>query len=196
MKSYITSGEDSVRLLLMTATPITVNPMELIKLLNLCKPPTEQMPETFEEFSHEYLTERGIFSEAGKEKYMNDIAGLLSYLNREFDVRQFAQPIIENVVTEMKTFDNQIEINKKIEYDNLKEIQKIKNKEFTKIKQEPLFHVTSKNFASLIKQCDKIYTKKLNSKCKKDFKEKIKDILNKLKEYKKQNEPHACSSCR
>ena len=86
------------------------------------------MPETFEEFSREYLTERGVFSEHGKEKYMNDIAGLLSYLNREFDVRQFAQPIIENVVTEMKTFDNQIEINKKIEYDSLKEIHKLKNK--------------------------------------------------------------------
>jgi hypothetical protein len=100
-------------------------------------------------------------------------------------VRQFAQPIIENVVTEMKTFDNQNEINKKIEYDNLKEIQKIKNKEFTKIKKEPLFHVTSKNFESLIKRCDKIQTKKINSKCKKDFKEKIKDILQKIKEYKK-----------
>ncbi len=185
MKSYITSGDDSVRLLLMTATPITVNPMELIKLLNLCKLPTEQMPETFEEFSHEYLTERGVFSETGKEKYMNEIAGLLSYLNREFDVRQFAQPIIENIVTEMKIFDNQLEINKKIEYDNLKEIHKLKNKEFTKIKQEPLFHVTSKNFESLIKRCDKIQTKKINSKCKKDFKEKIKDILQKIKEYKK-----------
>ena len=112
---------------------------------------------------------------------MNDIAGLLSYLNREFDVRQFAQPIIENVVSEMKTFDNQRE---KIEYDNLKEIHKIKNKEFTKIKQEPLFHLTSKNFESLIQKCDKIHTKKIHSKCKKNFKEKISEILKKLKEYK------------
>jgi hypothetical protein len=171
MKSYITSGEDSVRLLLMTATPITINPMELIKLLNLCKPPTEQMPETFEEFSHEYLTEKGVFSEIGKEKYMNDITGILSYLNREFDVRQFAQPIIENIITEMKTFDNQSE---KIEYD----------KEFIKIKQEPLFHLTLKNFDSLINKCDKIKTKKIHSKCKKDIKEKINEILKKLKEYK------------
>jgi superfamily II DNA or RNA helicase len=44
MKSYSLSRENSVRLLLMTATPITSNPMELIKLLNLCKLPNEQMP--------------------------------------------------------------------------------------------------------------------------------------------------------
>jgi hypothetical protein len=128
------------------------------------------------------LTERGVFSEIGKEKYMNDIAGILSYLNREFDVRQFAQPIIENVVTGMKTFDNQSE---KIEYENLKEIHKIKNKEFTKFKKEPLFHLTSKNFDSLINKCDKNKTKKIHSKCKKEIKEKINEILKRLKEYKK-----------
>ena len=178
MKSYITSGKDSVRLLLMTATPITVNSMELIKLLNLCKPPTEQMPETFEEFGRDYLTETGIFSEKGKEKYMNDITGILSYLNREFDVRQFAQPIVENIITEMKIGALQ-------EHNSLKETQKIKNNEFIKFKQEPLFHLTLKNFNSLLKKCDQIKTKKIHLTCKKNIKEKIKDILKKITEYKK-----------
>jgi hypothetical protein len=178
MKSYITSGKDSVRLLLMTATPITVNSMELIKLLNLCKPPTEQMPETFEEFGRDYLTETGVFSEKGKEKYMNEITGILSYLNREFDVRQFAQPIVENIITEMKIGVLQ-------EHNSLKEIQKIKNNEFIKFKQEPLFHLTLKNFNSLLKKCDKIKTKKIHLTCKKNIKEKIKNILKKITEYKK-----------
>jgi hypothetical protein len=73
MKSYSLSRENSVRLLLMTATPITSNPMELIKLLNLCKLPHEQMPETFLEFSNEYLNEEGDFTHDGREKYKNEI---------------------------------------------------------------------------------------------------------------------------
>jgi len=51
MNSYEISGADSVKLLLMTATPITQNPLELIQLINLCKPIEEQMPTDFGEFS-------------------------------------------------------------------------------------------------------------------------------------------------
>ena len=94
MKSYAISGKDSVRLLLMSATPITQNPMELIKLLNLCKPMEEQMPTTFADFSKEYLDEAGVFTERGRAEYVDAIAGHVSYLNREKDARQFAQPMI------------------------------------------------------------------------------------------------------
>ena len=57
MRSYELSGVNSVRLLLMTATPITVDAMELIKLVNLCKPAKEQMPDHFYAFTDQYLEE-------------------------------------------------------------------------------------------------------------------------------------------
>jgi hypothetical protein len=96
-QSFQLSGADSVKLVLMTATPITENPMELIKLINLCKPSGEQMPEMFSDFSAMYLDEHGRFTPNGETKYLNDIAGYISYLNREKDARQFAQPIVRFV---------------------------------------------------------------------------------------------------
>jgi hypothetical protein len=99
MKSYRVSGEDSARLLLMTATPITENAMELVKLVNLCKPASEQIPDDFTSFSQDYLNENGRFTEQGKGLFLDRIAGHISYLNREKDARQFSQPIIEKVLT-------------------------------------------------------------------------------------------------
>ena len=99
MNSYSISGRDSVRVLLMTATPITENGMEIVKLINLCKPIDEQMPEEFSVFSEEYLKEDGDFTKEGETKYLDNIAGHVSYLNREKDARQFAQPILEKVMT-------------------------------------------------------------------------------------------------
>lgn len=101
MKSYEISGDNSVRLMLMTATPITTKPMELIQLINLCKPLSQQMPATFDEFSSEYLDGQGDFTERGRYKYLDDIAGYVSYLNREKDARQFAQPIVTHVSVPM-----------------------------------------------------------------------------------------------
>jgi len=98
MRSYAISGEDSVRLLLMTATPITESPMELIQLMNLCKPIDEQLPHTFESFSSTYLNDEGNFTEKGEQQYLDSIAGHISYLNREKDARQFSQPIVKRVM--------------------------------------------------------------------------------------------------
>ena len=189
MKSYSLSRENSVRLLLMTATPITSNPMELIKLLNLCKLPHEQMPETFLEFSNEYLNEEGDFTHDGREKYKNEITGIISYLNREFDVRQFAQPIIETILTdftppeylERKMFDP-----KKINSE-YKKLKKIKNDELTHLKNNPLLKLTQKHFKSIVDKCQLFNNKTKKNKympCKREIMEKVKELLEKLKLYK------------
>ncbi len=109
MKSYEISGDNSVRLMLMTATPITTKPMELIQLINLCKPLSEQMPASFDEFSNKYLDVQGEFTEAGRYKYLDDIAGYVSYLNREKDARQFAQPIVTHISVPMVKNEELIE---------------------------------------------------------------------------------------
>ena len=99
MYSYQYSGADSVKVLLMTATPITKDPMELIQLMNLLKPASEQMPADFSNFSAKYLNEKGEFTEHGRSLYLDDIAGYISYLNREKDARQFSQPQIHHIET-------------------------------------------------------------------------------------------------
>jgi hypothetical protein len=105
-KSYAISGPDSVKLLLMTATPITKNPMDFITMLNLLRDKDKQLPSQFQEFRGKYLTKEGLFKKTGKFAFLNDIAGYISYLNRERDPRQFAQPNIQYVNATMSFLDN------------------------------------------------------------------------------------------
>lgn len=101
MNSYAISGRDSARVLLMTATPITENPMELIQLINLCKKQENQIQDDFDGFSATYLNDQGRFSRDGRAKFLDDTAGYVSYLNREKDARQFAQPEIHTIQVPM-----------------------------------------------------------------------------------------------
>ena len=101
MNSYAVSGMNSVRVLLMTATPITENPMELVKIMNLCKPIEQQMPDTFDLFASQYLKDDGSFTTRGQDLFLDNIAGYISYLNREKDARQFSQPRIQRVLVPM-----------------------------------------------------------------------------------------------
>ena len=124
MNSYAVSGNSSVKLLLMTATPITEHPLELVKLVNLCKPIGQQVPDEFPLFSNAYLDENGRFTTNGKREFLDIISGHISYLNREKDARQFAQPQIEHInvpmiddIQEVKDLDkrmNRAIINKDI----------------------------------------------------------------------------------
>ena len=186
MDSYIKSGDDSVRLLLMTATPITENPMELVKLLNLCKLPDEQMPETFVEFSDEYLDEVGNFTSSGENKYANEINGLVSYLNREFDVRQFAQPKLHFVSKELD-----VDLKPGISKEEYKQIKNIKKIELQNIKKNPYLNLTQKQFKSYLGKCErfskeKTKKKSMYSSCVKDVTEMIKQTLKELDAIKKE----------
>jgi hypothetical protein len=99
MNSYAVSGANSAKLLLMTATPITKDPMELIRLLNLCRPIEEQFPADYYAFKDEYLNREGAFE--NKRTFLNEIAGYVSYLDRSNDIRQFSQPKIHYINDEI-----------------------------------------------------------------------------------------------
>lgn len=90
--SYKKSGEDSVRLLLMTATPITDNPEGLFKLLNLLIPDVSRRLPTIDEFRDRFTSKDGKITDAGVAFFQDRTKGLISYLNREFDPSTFAQP--------------------------------------------------------------------------------------------------------
>ena len=95
--SYKVSGADSVRLLLMTATPITKRPDELFDIINLLIPDESQRLITMTDFRSKFTTERGEITEEGREYFKNHAKGLISYLNREYDPTTFAQPIFTRV---------------------------------------------------------------------------------------------------
>ena len=118
--SYNISGKDSVKLLLLTATPYTSDPMHLIKLINLMKE-TDELPDDFNEFTKEYLDETtSKFTDKGAEKYLNDITGYISYLNRDRDVRNFAYPVFYNIEANISKSNNLQDIKKNIENESTK----------------------------------------------------------------------------
>jgi hypothetical protein len=123
--SYKVSGKDSVRLLLMTATPYTTRPMDFVRLMNLMKEEKEQLPIDFNKFYEEYLDDDGSFSTAGKRFFTNDITGYVSYLNRSNDARQFAYPVFHQEVVPMS--HSITEDKKKQLYKILRQIEELKD---------------------------------------------------------------------
>ena len=103
--SYEKSGNDSVKVVFMTATPYTSEPMDMIRLLNLLRPKSEAIPDTFEDFSKEYLDESGSFSATGKKAFIKELDGYISYLNREKDMRSFAYPVMHEVRVPMSEYE-------------------------------------------------------------------------------------------
>jgi len=138
-QSYQKSGKDSARLLLMTATPYTDDPLDMIKLLNLCR--EDSLPEDFEAFSERFLDkETGKFSEKGKWLFLDEITGYISYLNRERDVRSFSYPIFQNVHVPLSEYEFKEDLKDFIglrsEWKNYAEIVKDKAKEVNQYRIE------------------------------------------------------------
>jgi len=96
-KSYSTSGSDSVRPLLMTATPITDTPKDLFEILNTLIPSADRRLLPFSEFRERYTDEQGVISAEGRDYFQDRAKGLISYLNRELDPTTFAQPVFHKV---------------------------------------------------------------------------------------------------
>lgn len=188
--SYQYSGEDSVRLLLMTATPITKDPMELIKLINLCKPSQYQIPNDFDVFSAQYLDEEGKFTSQGTKKYFDDIAGHVSYLNREKDARQFAQPMIHHIHTSIvKNIADVEKFDKKIMRDVLEvnaEEYKKQIKEETKKLEGELGEVNKSKFTYLKKELCEDLSGKAKSQCTKVVNKNVVEIVKEVKQHVKE----------
>ena len=186
MHSYTVSGNDSVRLLLMTATPITENPLELIKIINLCKPADEQIPDDFITFSDKYLDETGKFTGQGRAAFLDQIAGNISYLNREKDARQFAQVYIQYIRAPLiKDVQDAMNMDKKfVRSVHGEEINALKSKiraEIDKI-DDDLKSVTAKQFASLKDVCEQFEGRE-NKQCIKIANTEIKELVKEVKAY-------------
>ena len=178
MNSYAVSGKDSVRVLFMTATPITVDPLEIVKLVNLCKPVEQQIPVEFETFANKYLDETGDFTGNGKKMFLDDIAGHISYLNREGDVRQFAHPILRDVTVPLVNRRTEKKINEfdvvgasdskrkiteiKVDADNMRKQYVNELREYTKANIAKVNKVCDEFPADERGDCEKIAKKSAN----------------------------------
>ena len=91
-KSFSKSGADSVRPLLMTATPISDSPAELFDILNTLIPDAGQRFIKFDDYRRRFTNAAGEISSEGRDYFQNHAKGLISYLNREYDPTTFAQP--------------------------------------------------------------------------------------------------------
>lgn len=184
MNSYIMSGANSVKLLLMTATPIQTDPMELVKLINLFKMPDAQMPETFDLFSQEYLNDEGLFKPDGLHKFRNEIAGHISYLNREKDARQFSQPVISMIYTDV--YDKKLmEYNKKATRKVYSAIKKDMQDKLKTLRKNPILKAKNpKGFEHLKSLCEEYTYPKARTACKKVVTAHKKQAIAKLKEDK------------
>lgn len=155
--SYRISGKDSVKVLLMTATPYTTNGMDLIKLINLLKE-NDKIEVDFDKFSTKYLNPTGMFTESGSKKLQDQLSGYVSYLNRSKDARNFAHPIIQDVYSDMsRIFYNYAD--------------KILDKAINKIEREIIL-------------LRKSYQKEKKGECKNNVNAEYNDKLGKLKTLK------------
>ena len=184
MNSYLMSGKESVKLLLMTATPIQTDPMELIKLVNLFKMPRQQIPDNFEVFSEEYLNSEGFFKPEGLHKFRNEIAGHISYLNREKDARQFSQPVVSVIQTNV--YDKEIlRYNKKLTRKLYSTMSKDINNKLKSLKTNPILKAkTPDGYLTMKKLCDSYEYPKAKNACKKIVNNYKKMSTEKLKEEK------------
>ena len=137
--SYKVSGKDSLKLLLMTATPITDDPMSSVKILNLLLENNERFPEEFETFKTVLCNENGLFTDKGSQEFMNRVAGLISYIDRTNDRSQFAYPVINDILIDINRQHNDdnglSELNKNIDdYENRLNDQNLKKDEIKEIK--------------------------------------------------------------
>ena len=76
-----------------------------MRLVNLMRTPANALPETFEEFSTDFLDENGAFSETGLEKFSKAVKGMISYLNRGKDIRSFAYPVFHSIKAQMSDYE-------------------------------------------------------------------------------------------
>lgn len=104
-ESYRDSHRNTCKVILMSATPITSDPMEIISLFNLIisKPINRFNLNTFKNV---YLKENGSFSDKGKLSFQDHIKDLVSYIDLSKDPRKFAQVNFTEIMVPVSNPEN------------------------------------------------------------------------------------------
>jgi hypothetical protein len=176
----------------MTATPITTSPLEMVQLLNLFKPTHQQIPDELEPFSLSYLDEQGHFTPQGRSLFLDQIAGHISYLNREKDARVFSQPILQTIhvplVTQHQYEKYDFAVSSKLIQNQQNMERELANQQKEQIKQanQDFQGITQKSFEFLDKICAPIENPKQKTICNRLKRQTAKRITDSLKLRKEQ----------
>jgi len=95
-----------LKLILMSATPITEDPMSVVKILNLLLNKNQEFDEDFETFRSKYCMENGIFTNEGAIEFLDKTSGLVSYIDRTNDMSHFAYPVISDIMIKPQVDNN------------------------------------------------------------------------------------------
>lgn len=154
--SYTVSGNDSCKVLLLSATPIERSSMAGLRLMNLLLPIGKKFDVSSPvRFARKYFNEQGTdFTVNGKKQFIKRIEGLISYLNRTGDVSQFAKQIF-NVVSIVKEMSENTERPfPKLENCNITSVKKyieselLKNKRLSPLVKARVFRLENKEFSN------------------------------------------------
>jgi len=193
-ESYEKSGKDSVRPLLMTATPITDSPKELFEILNTLIPKESERFPTLKEFRENYTDEDGKISDAGRTYYKKKSKGLVSYLNREFDPTTFAQPKFQTVSVKM-TESDATDVNKFIDdYMSRVGLDSLLSQEMKEKDCEAGLHAIKSAIDDEITEIQKAILAANTTERKRELKSTILDLKQKMKdeEWRYKSRRHKC----
>lgn len=98
-RSYRISGKDSVKVMLLTATPIVNKAMDLVNLMNLIL--EEPFVQNYKEFKNKYLDDAGNFTENGQAEFQEKIKGHISLLDRSTDPGKFTQVVKTTIYSDI-----------------------------------------------------------------------------------------------
>jgi hypothetical protein len=144
-ESYTQSAKTQCKVILMSATPITEDPIEVVKLFNLIISDKNKRFD-IETFKSVYLNENGNFIDNKKVEFKEKIKGLVSYINTSKDPSKFAQveyikvlvPIsdkVKDLTTDIKYCTNEYAECKKLGL-SIKECKKVKTKCSARVKSD------------------------------------------------------------
>lgn len=162
-ESYETSASNRAKVVLMSATPITEDALEVVKLFNIIITKKEDRFEV-DNFKQEYLDEKCLFTDNGKKKFNDKTKGIISFIDMAKDPTKFAQTIYKNIIVPIsvqpKELDTELGYCKK-EY-KICRIVDIKNKDCAEIMKKCSKRIT--NNKKIIKQ-NPYQLQELKDKC-------------------------------
>jgi hypothetical protein len=102
-KSRGMSKELAVKLLLLTGSEFDETPMDLVKLVNLCKPIEKRMPDEQDAFAKKFMDPitRATFTPEGKQQYMDNMAGYVSRIDRKWDKSKVPATTLRSIITQI-----------------------------------------------------------------------------------------------
>ena len=166
--------------------------MELFKLINLCiEHSREKIVTDIRNFKRKYMNSDNILTNTGVKQLADKLCGYISYLNREQDPTQFAQPIMIEVPVIMSYIQDE-ELRKDVftkehEDKDVKKNKILQKKEDSKKQQLHMKELndrlrkTQKNMKVMLKErqhrCKTIKNRSDKSKCMQEIKEEIENEI-------------------